>query len=118
MCVNDISGNMVEHVVHQILSGDKIEKIIYFPNCQIKDYTCDSQGTCIGRSCTQLLWSNKVINDVIKKGNEDVNQDVLVNICDTLVTDFPTQRKDEQVSLVSSKINRKLVQSCELEKML
>lgn len=31
-------------------------------------------------------------------GNEDVNQDMPDNLYNVLVTDFPTQRKDEQVS--------------------
>lgn len=37
-----------------------------------------------------------MINDFIKKSNEDVNQDVSHNMCDKLVTKFPTQRKDGQ----------------------
>lgn len=35
---------------------------------------------------------------VIKDGNEYVNQDVSDNLYDMLVTEFPTQMKDEQVS--------------------
>lgn len=52
-----------------------------------------------------------MINNVIKKGNEDVNQDVPDNICDMLMIEFQTHRKDEQVALVNSEVDRKLVQT-------
>ncbi|CAI8612872.1 unnamed protein product [Vicia faba] len=46
-------------------------------------------------SCTQLLWSNQMLKDVIKDGNENFNQVVPNNRYDMLVNEFPTQRKDE-----------------------
>ncbi|CAI8586488.1 unnamed protein product [Vicia faba] len=54
--------------------------------------------------------SNKMNNLILKDGNEDVNHDVPNNLYDMLVTDFPTQRKDEKVSLVNSYVNKNLFQ--------
>lgn len=55
-----VDNNMIKHVVHQILSSDKLGEMIYFSYFQIKDCTRD-------RNCTQLLGSDKVISDVIKR---------------------------------------------------
>lgn len=51
-----------------------------------------------------------MIYDVIKKGNGDVNSVVPINIYDMLVSEFSTQKKDEQVVLVKYEVDRKLVQ--------
>lgn len=45
----------------------------------------------------------------IKKGNGDVNQDVPDNMCDMLMSEFQTHRKDEQDSLEKTEL-MKLVQ--------
>lgn len=79
-----------------------VEDVSCLPDFQVKNYACSSQGTYADRSCTQHLSNNLMSNDVIKKGNEDIKQDVPDNICDMLVTKFPTQRKDEQFGLVIS----------------
>lgn len=50
-----------------------------------------------------------MLRDIPKGGNQDVNQDVPNNMYDMLVTEFPTQRKDEQVAIVKSGVNKKLV---------
>lgn len=47
--------------------------------------------------------------------DEDVNHDVSDKMSDMLVTMFPTKRKDDQNALIISKINRRLIESCELE---
>ena len=54
-----------------------------------------------------------MLKDVIKYGNEDVNQVVLDNKYDMLVAKFPTLRKDEQVAFVNYKVNNKLVRISE-----
>lgn len=79
----------------------------------MKEHSFDFKGMHAGSSYTQLLWSNQMLNDIIKKGNEDVNLDVPDNMCDMLVTEFPSQRKDEKNTLINFKMNRRLVQTCE-----
>lgn len=54
-----------------------------------------------------------MLKDVIKYGNEDVNQVVLDNKYDMLVAEFPTLRKDEQVAFVNYKVNNELVRISE-----
>lgn len=56
-----------------------------------------------------------MLKEVIKDGNEDVNQDVPNSMCDMLVTEFPTQGKDDQDALVNFEVNRNLVQTSEFE---
>lgn len=51
---------------------------------------------------------------MLKDGNEDVSQDV-DKMYDILVTEFPNQRKDEQVALVNSEVNRNIIQTSECE---
>lgn len=53
---------------------------------------------------------------MLKDINKDVNQVVLDNMYDILVTEFLTQWKDEQVAIVNSEVNNKLVQTSESEK--
>lgn len=48
-----------------------------------------------------------VINNGVKG---DIYQDFPNNMCDMLLIEFLTQRKDEQVALVKSEVNRRLVQ--------
>lgn len=77
----------------------------------MNNYLYGSQGTYVERNCTRLFWSNQMINIVIKKGNEDVNMDVLVNMCDMLLNEAQTQRKDEKSVIVKSEVARKFVQT-------
>ena len=55
------------------------------------------------------MWNKQILKDVPKGGNQDVNQDVPNNMYDMLVTGFPTQRKDEQVALVKTKVDRNIL---------
>lgn len=57
-----------------------------------------------------------MINDVIKKGNENVNHDIPYNMCDVLMIEFQTQRKDEQVVLVKTEVDIKHVQTMDFGK--
>lgn len=88
---------MLEHFAQQRkveFELSTVGKVIYFPNFQVKqmnDCTLNSQSIYAGSSFTQLLWSNQIL----KYGNEDVNQDVPNNMYDMLVTEFIAQRKDE-----------------------
>ncbi|CAI8619253.1 unnamed protein product [Vicia faba] len=74
---------------------------------------CDinSKGIYAGSSSSQMLWCNQMLKDFTKDGNEDVNSNVLDNMYGMLLIEFPIQRKDDQVSLFNSKVNRKLVQT-------
>ncbi|KAI5411796.1 hypothetical protein KIW84_056750 [Lathyrus oleraceus] len=67
------------------------------------------------RATQQDQKDNQAGNKEEPQGNEDVNQDVPDNKYGILVTEFPTQRKDEQVTLVNSEVNNKLVQTSDYE---
>lgn len=113
MCIEELPNKIMEHVVHQLqydLELSMVEDVSCLPDFQVKNYVCGSQGTYNDRSCTQQLCNNQMINDIIKIGKEDVNQDVLDNMCDILMIELQTHRKYERVSLVKTEGNIKLFQ--------
>lgn len=118
MYVDEFSDNMVKHVINQMqfyFELNMVENVSYLPIFQMKNYSCGSKGTYAKISFTQLFCSNQMIYDVIKKVSEDFTQDVLDNMCDMLLTEFPTHRKGEQVALIKFKVDKKLVQMMDSE---
>lgn len=62
MCVDVLSNNMVEHVVHQMQSDLELsleEYVSSFPISQVKNYSCSFQGTYAERSCTRIFLETK-----------------------------------------------------------
>lgn len=100
--MSDFNLNMIGEVNYSFDSQVK----------QMNDYSFDMHAES---SCTQLLGSNHVLKDVIKYVIEDVNQDATDNMCDMLVNELSTKRKEEQATSVNYNTYRRHVQTCKSE---